>query len=109
VPPIAEIIRSRAGAKARICYFKYAAPSLVYYLNRRIYEYSDDELEAVQGLLSSGKEVYCVTPESELEKLRAGTGPLFILARRALFKLKLKTIHSGYDPPQLILVTNRSE
>lgn len=109
VPPIAEIIRSRAGAKARICYFKYAAPSLVYYLNRRIYEYSDDELEAVQGLLSSGKEVYCLTLESELERLRAGTGPLFILARRTLFKLKLKGIHSGYDPPQLILVTNRSE
>jgi 4-amino-4-deoxy-L-arabinose transferase-like glycosyltransferase len=109
VPPIAEIIRNRAGAKARVCYFKYPAPSLVYYLSRRIYEYSDDEREAVQGLLSSGKEVYCLTPESELEKLRAGTGPLFILARRTLFKLKLKSIHSGDDPPQLILVTNRSE
>jgi 4-amino-4-deoxy-L-arabinose transferase-like glycosyltransferase len=109
VRPIAEIIRSRAGAKARICYFKYPAPSLVYYLNRRIYEYADDEREAVQGLLSSGKEVYCLTLESELEGLREGTGPLFILARRTLFKLKLKSIHSGDDPPQLILVSNRSE
>jgi hypothetical protein len=109
VRAIAEIIRSRAGNKARVCYFKYPAPSLVYYLHRGIYEYGDDEREVVQGLLSSPKEVYCVTPESELEKLRAGTGPLFILARRPLFKLKLKGIHGGDDPPQLILVSNMSD
>jgi len=108
VPGIAEIIKSRSGDKFRVCYFKYIAPSLVYYLHRRIYEYSDDDREKVQGLLSSAKEVYCLTIDSELEKLQAGTAQLFILARRPLFKLKLKSLRSGDNPPQLILVSNRS-
>jgi len=58
VPVIAEIIKGRAGNKVRVCYFKYIAPSLVYYLHRGVYEYSDDDREKVQGLLASAKEVY---------------------------------------------------
>src|SRR4029077_5216818 len=65
VLPFSDVIRSRASVGAVVGYYKFALPSMVYYLNRPIMEVVlPDHLRAV---FYSTSDVYFVMPETEYE------------------------------------------
>ena len=102
-----ELLRSKPP-DALVGYYKLALPSMTFYLQRPIFEYYDPE-ELKAGFLS-GKEVYCVMTAVEYEsleqELRART---YVLARRPIFQVKLKSILDRAELPQVFLVSNKAE
>jgi 4-amino-4-deoxy-L-arabinose transferase-like glycosyltransferase len=106
VKPFAEIIRTRASVGAIVGSYKFALPSLVYYLHRPIMEVLlPDHLRAV---FYSSSDIYFVMPESEYEKIRERLPvKTYVLARRQMFDLKPKNFLDGSELPQFVLISNR--
>lgn len=105
VRSFAAEIESRAGPDARIGYYRFASPSMVFYLRRPIFEYYDQD--DLLKLLSSGAEVYCIMTARDYETIRSLTGvPTRILASRPVFQVKLKSLRTKEEPARVILVTN---
>jgi amino acid transporter len=106
VRPFAEIIRSRASVGAIVGSYKFALPSLVYYLNRPIMEVVIPE--HLRAVFYSNSDVYFVMPEKEYtiikERLPVET---YVLARRQLFDVKPINFIEGSELPQFVLISNR--
>ena len=106
VRPFSEIIRSRASVGAIVGSYKFALPSMVFYLQRPVMEVLlPDHLRAV---FYSTSDVYFVMPENEYnnikERLPVDT---YVLARQPLFDIKPKNFLDGSELPQFVLVSNR--
>jgi len=106
VKPFCAIIQSRASTAGVVGYYKFALPSMVYYLNRPVMEIEvPDHLRAV---LSSSEDAHVIMPELEYERVKdrlpAGTS---VLARQPMFDLRPKNFLSGSELPQFVLVSNR--
>jgi 4-amino-4-deoxy-L-arabinose transferase-like glycosyltransferase len=106
VRPFCEVIQAEAPADALVGYYRYAAPSMVFYLRRPVFEYyRPEELLDAWG---SGRAVYCVMLADEYEALRPQLPtPARVLASRPVFQVKLKFILEKKEPPQLLLITNQ--
>jgi 4-amino-4-deoxy-L-arabinose transferase-like glycosyltransferase len=106
VRPFADIIRSRASVGAIVGYYKFALPSMVYYLNRPIMEVIlPDHLRAV---FYSGSDIYFVMPETEYEHLKDRLpSPTYVLSRRPMFDLRPTNFLHGTELPQFVLISNR--
>jgi len=106
VRPFAEIIRSRASVGAIVGSYKFALPSMVYYLHRPIMEVVIPE--HLRAVFYSSSDVYFVMPEKEYtiikERLPVAT---YVLARQQLFDLKPINFIEGSELPQFVLVSNR--
>jgi len=108
VRPFSAMIKSRASLGAIVGYYKFALPSMVYYLNRPIMEVVQaDHLSAV---FYSSSDVYFIMPESEYAavkgRLPAGT---FVLARQSMFDLRPKNFLDGSELPEFVLISNRPD
>jgi 4-amino-4-deoxy-L-arabinose transferase-like glycosyltransferase len=106
VRPFSEIIRSRASVGAIVGSYRFALPSMVYYLQRPIMEVLiPDHLRAV---FYSSSDIYFVMPESEYEMVK-GRLPVktYVLARQPMFDLKPRNFLGGTELPQFVLVSNR--
>jgi 4-amino-4-deoxy-L-arabinose transferase-like glycosyltransferase len=106
VRPFADIIRSRASIGAIVGSYKFALPSMVFYLHRPIMEVIlPDHLRAV---FYSNSDIYFVMPESEYaivkDRLPVKT---YVLARRQMFDLKPRNFLDGSELPEFVLVSNR--
>jgi len=106
VAPFAEIIKQRAAPQARIGYYRFAVPSLVFYTRRPVFESFD--LESLQRVFASGDEVYCLmTAEDYAAVKNTLPGPTYVVVRRPLFDVKVQTLLEGTALPDIVLVSNR--
>jgi hypothetical protein len=106
VRPFADIIRTRASVGAIVGSYRFALPSLVYYLHRPIMEVVlPDHLRAV---FYSSSDIYFVMPEAEYERLKDRL-PVrtYVLARQDMFDLKPKNFLEGSELPRFVLISNR--
>jgi 4-amino-4-deoxy-L-arabinose transferase-like glycosyltransferase len=106
VRPFAAIIKSRASVGAIVGSYKFALPSMVFYLHRPIMEVIlPDHLRAV---FYSNSDIYFVMPESEYERVKDRLPvKTYILARQQMFDLKPRNFVDGSELPQFVLVSNR--
>ncbi|HJZ67343.1 MAG TPA: hypothetical protein VKF81_04285, partial [Blastocatellia bacterium] len=57
----------------------------------------------------SGKEVFCLMAASDYDALKEKLPPTTrVLASYPIFKVKLKRILDRVEPPQVVLITNKS-
>jgi 4-amino-4-deoxy-L-arabinose transferase-like glycosyltransferase len=106
VRPMCDFIQADAPADALVGYYRYAAPSMVFYLRRQVFEYYQPE-ELLKAF-ASGHAVYCLMLAEEYETLKPQLPPqASVLASRPVFQVKLKFILDKKEPPQLLLITNK--
>jgi hypothetical protein len=102
-----QILRDKPP-EALVGYYKFAAPSMTFYLRRPIFEYYDpEELKAV---MLSDKDVYCVVAANEYESIdQQVKSRTRVLARLPIFQVKLRIILERTELPQVLLVSNKAE
>jgi 4-amino-4-deoxy-L-arabinose transferase-like glycosyltransferase len=106
VRALCEVIKGEARPEARVGYYRTASPSMVFYLQRPIFEYYQPE--QLQEVFSLGEEVYCVMSEQDYEVVKdALPSPTIVLARRPSFQVKFRTILDSKETPQVLLITNK--
>jgi 4-amino-4-deoxy-L-arabinose transferase-like glycosyltransferase len=106
VRPFSAIVRSRASPGAIVGYYKFALPSMVYYLNRPIMEVLlPDHLRAV---FSSSSDIYFVMPEDEYDSVKNRLPvKTFVLARQQMFDLRPMNFLHDSELPEFVLISNR--
>jgi 4-amino-4-deoxy-L-arabinose transferase-like glycosyltransferase len=108
VRPLCEIISDIAGPNAKFGYYRYASPSMTFYLRRPIFEYYD--ASQLIETMSSDDEVYCLMLAADYEALKASLpGNARILASHPIFQVKLKRIINEAQPSQVVLISNKTE
>ncbi|HXG65227.1 MAG TPA: hypothetical protein VNO70_08970, partial [Blastocatellia bacterium] len=106
--PMCEIISARAAPDALVGYYRFASPSMSFYLRRPIFEYYDPQ--ELASALASGREVYCLMEYKDYEVLRRShSGPIYILASRPIFQVKLRSLLDRREPPQVVLISNKKK
>jgi 4-amino-4-deoxy-L-arabinose transferase-like glycosyltransferase len=106
VRPMCERIAQEAPADALVGYYRYAAPSMTFYLRREVFAYY--EPEELLAAFASGREVYCLMlDEDYLSLKRQLPAQAGVLASRPVFQVKLKFILDKKEPPQVLLITNK--
>lgn len=106
VRPFAEIIRARASVGAIVGSYKFALPSMVFYLHRPVMEVVlPDHLRAV---FYSASDIFFIMPEAEYERVKDRLPvATYVLARRQMFDLKPRNFFEGSELPRFVLVSNR--
>ena len=104
--PFAEVIRARATLGAIVGLYKFALPSMVFYLHRPVMEVVlPDHLRAV---FHSSSDIYFVMAEGEYLRIKDRLPvPTHVLARQPMFDLKPRNFIDGTELPQFVLVSNR--
>ncbi|HLG18083.1 MAG TPA: glycosyltransferase family 39 protein [Blastocatellia bacterium] len=102
-----EIIRERAGPDAMVGYYRFASPSMVFYLRRPVFEYYREE--DLLAAMASGREVYCLmTARDYAELAQRLPRAARVLATRPVFQVKLGSILDRAELPQVVLISNGS-
>ena len=106
VRPFSEVIRARASIGAIVGWYKFALPSMVFYLHRPIMEVIvPDHLRAV---FHSTSDVYFVMTEDEYTQVKDRLPvETYVLARQPMFDLKPRNFLEGSELPRFVLVSNR--
>jgi 4-amino-4-deoxy-L-arabinose transferase-like glycosyltransferase len=106
VRPFAEIIRSRASVGAIIGSYRFALPSMVFYLHRPVMEVVLSE--HLRAVFYSSSDIYFVMPEAEYQRVKDGL-PVrtYVLARQPMFDLKPRNFIEGSELSEFVLVSNR--
>ena len=105
VAPLVDIIRQRAAPQARVGYYRFAMPSMAFYLRRPVFEYFDDE--SLRRVFASGDEVHCLMTAEDYASIgQTLAGPTYIVARRPLFDVKIRSLLEGRALPDIVLVSN---
>jgi 4-amino-4-deoxy-L-arabinose transferase-like glycosyltransferase len=107
VRALCQSIDDLAPPNALVGYYKYASPSMVFYLRRPIFEYY--EPEEMRRAFATGKQIFCVITEADYAHLRKYLPETRVLASRPVFRVKLKSILDRVEPPQVLLISNRLE
>jgi hypothetical protein len=106
VKGLSAVIANRAGPGAMVGYYRFASPSMVYYLRSPVFEYyRPEELIAA---LKSGSEVYCLMTAADYEAIKELLpAPTSVLATRPVFQVKLRRVFTRSDEnPQVVLISN---
>ena len=106
VRPFSDIIRSRASIGAIVGSYKFALPSMVFYLHRPVMEVLlPDHLRAV---FYSSSDVYFIMAENEYNNIKDRLPvDTYVLARQPMFDLRPKNFLDGTELPQFVLISNR--
>ncbi len=108
VPSICRVIESRAEPTDAVGYYRFASPSMSFYLGRQVFEYYKPE--ELRSVFSSGKGVYCLMTADDYHAVKDQLGvETYILASRPVFQVKFKIILGRAELPQIILVSNKGE
>jgi 4-amino-4-deoxy-L-arabinose transferase-like glycosyltransferase len=108
VKPFSAIIQARASTGAIVGSYRFALPTMVYYLQRPVMEVV--EPDHLRSAFQSRWDVYFLIPESEYAAIKHTLPvPTFVLARRPMFDIKPRNFLEGTALPQMLLVSNRSE
>jgi hypothetical protein len=106
VRPFSDLIRARASVGAIVGSYKFALPSMVFYLHRPIMEVVLPE--HLRAVFHSASDIYFVMPESEYESIKDRLPvTTYVLARQPMFDLKPRNFLEGSELPQFVLVSNR--
>ena len=90
-----RISEAGSGVEVEVGYYKFAAPSLTFYLNRPIVELSDPE--AAASLLESDGAVYLIVSSEDYPELtRASRRPVEIVEARPKLYTTLRTLIEGF-------------
>jgi 4-amino-4-deoxy-L-arabinose transferase-like glycosyltransferase len=104
---LAEVIQQQAGPGDRVGAYKYAAPSLTFYLRRRIFEAFLPEV--MSEILQSNQRIFCLVQERDFPELeQMAPGRITILERRPILTLRLNELRDARareKMPQLLLVS----
>ena len=108
VKVLSDVITKIAGPDTKVGYYRYTAPTMVYYLHRPVLElFQEDE---VISLFAEGTPAYLIMTEADYEaikpKLAAETR---IVAERPLLRIRLNELFSERKEPQVLLVTNETQ
>jgi 4-amino-4-deoxy-L-arabinose transferase-like glycosyltransferase len=108
VVSLCDRIQRMGKQDALVGYYRYASPSMTFYLRRQIFElYRPEDLSR---LLSGEKTVLCVISETEYLAVRdALPVQTYVLASHPVFQVKLRGILDRVLPPQVLLISNRVE
>jgi 4-amino-4-deoxy-L-arabinose transferase-like glycosyltransferase len=106
VRPLCEVISSVAGPDALVGYYRTASPSMVFYLQRPVFEYYHEaEIEAA---FTSGREVFCLMTDSEYEAFKSRVPvQTRMLASHPIFRVKLNSILDRVELPRVVLISNK--
>lgn len=108
VAHMCEVIESRAGPDDLVGYYRFASPSMSFYLGRQVFEHYQPQ--EIRSAFSSGRSVYCVMSADDYRAVRDGLGvETYILASRPVFQVKLRVILGRAELPQIVLVSNKDE
>jgi 4-amino-4-deoxy-L-arabinose transferase-like glycosyltransferase len=109
--PVARLcdrIQQLGNPDALVGYYRYASPSMTFYLRRQIFEvYRPEDLSR---LLSGERPVFCLVTETEYLAIRDSLPvQTYVLASHPVFQVKLRSILDRVPPPQVLLISNRVE
>jgi hypothetical protein len=108
VAPLVDLIKQRASSESRIGYYRFALPSMAFYMRRQVFEAF--ELETLQKVFASGQDVYCLMTNDDYRSVKDVLGgPTHILASRPLFDVKIRAFLEGNELPEIVLVSNRPQ
>jgi 4-amino-4-deoxy-L-arabinose transferase-like glycosyltransferase len=108
VPAIADFLRPRLQPDDVVANYQVALPSMVYYLQRHVDEYFDEQ-PFVNAILS-GRRVYAVLSADDYDALESAIGArTCVLERHQTFDVKLKDVLSRQPLPELLLITNQCQ
>ncbi|RPH62676.1 MAG: glycosyltransferase family 39 protein, partial [Acidobacteria bacterium] len=106
VAPLVDMIKQRATPESRIGYYRFALPSMAFYMRRQVFEAFD--LETLKQSFASGQEVYCLMTDEDYRSVKDTLSvPTHVLARRPLFDVKMRAFLEGNELPEIVLVSNR--
>jgi 4-amino-4-deoxy-L-arabinose transferase-like glycosyltransferase len=106
VAPLVDLIKQRASFESRIGYYRFALPSMAFYMRRQVFEAFD--LETLRQEFASGQDVYCLMTYEDYRGVKdVLSGPTHILASRPLFDVKIRAFLEGNELPEIVLVSNR--
>jgi 4-amino-4-deoxy-L-arabinose transferase-like glycosyltransferase len=106
VAPLVDVIKQRATSESRIGYYRIALPSMAFYMRRPVFEVFD--LEALKQTFASGHQVYCLMTHDDYQSVKTVLGgSTYVLARRPLFDVKIRSFLEGTELPDIVLVSNR--
>jgi 4-amino-4-deoxy-L-arabinose transferase-like glycosyltransferase len=106
VKALSEVIGSSASTEARVGYYRYTAPTMVYYLHRPVLEYFQED--EIVNLFADGKPAYMIMRDDDFEAVRPKLPPeAHIIASRPLLQVRLNTIFKQTEKPKVVLVTNQ--
>ncbi|HEY7446890.1 MAG TPA: phospholipid carrier-dependent glycosyltransferase, partial [Vicinamibacterales bacterium] len=106
VAPLVDLIKQRASSESRIGYYRFALPSMAFYMRRQVFEAFD--LDTLRQEFASGQEVYCLMTNEDYRGVKdLLSGPTHILASRPLFDVKIRAFLEGNELPEIVLVSNR--
>jgi 4-amino-4-deoxy-L-arabinose transferase-like glycosyltransferase len=106
VAPLVDVIKQRATPESRVGYYRFALPSMAFYMRRPVFEVFD--LDKLRQTFASGQDVYCLMTDEDYRAVKATLdGPTHILARRPLFDVKMQAFLEGNELPDIVLVSNR--
>ena len=106
VAPLVEIIKQHAAPSARIGYYRFAMPSMAFYMRRPVFEYF--AAESVRDVFASGDEVHCLMTAEDYAAVKdALAGPTYVVARRPLFDVRLQSLLEGRALPDIVVISNK--
>ena len=107
IPPLVRTIRAQAGPDARIGYYRFASPSMVFYLREPIFEYFDEQ--QLIDLFASEGEIYCVIRMKDYDAIGSKLlSPTYVLDRKPMVDVRLRTLMSEDSVGEVLLVSNRT-
>jgi 4-amino-4-deoxy-L-arabinose transferase-like glycosyltransferase len=107
---LCDVIAREARPEDLVGAYNFAAPSMTFYLRRKIFEVFQPEV--IHEILQSDRRVFCLVPEGDFYQLEQTLpGRLTILERRPMLTLRLNALwdaHARERMPHLLLITNSS-
>jgi 4-amino-4-deoxy-L-arabinose transferase-like glycosyltransferase len=108
VARMCAVIESRVETGDMAGYYRFASPSMSFYLGRQVFEYY--QIEELQAAFSTGKGVYCLMTGDDYEAVKERLGvETYILASHPVFQVKLKVIWGRAELPQVVLISNKGD
>jgi hypothetical protein len=108
VKALSEVITQNAGPDARVGYYRYTAPTMVFYLQRPVLEYFHEE--EMTALFADDKPAYMIMTANEYEAIRPKlAAETRVIASRPLLRVRLNELFSERREPQVVLVTNEMQ
>ena len=106
VRPLATVIQAHASERAVIGYYKFAFPSMVFYLRRPVLELFD--LDELKKAFSSDADVFFLITADDYEAVKEELPTqTYVLDRRLLFDVRLGNFLEGTALPEVLLISNR--
>jgi len=107
---LCRLIEAHARPTDLVGYYKFAAPSMTFYLKRKIFEVHLPDV--IQAVVRSDRRFFCIVRESDLPELEQMLpGRIVILDRRPMLTFRLNAL-MGSPPqgtlPHILLISNHA-